>query len=94
MSGTLLKLPAVLGLNEAVALHGQLLALRGSPLTIDASAVERCGTQSIQVIASAVRTWGEDQSSLVFSHLSDAFQRTLQVIGVDLTQLTFKEQQQ
>lgn len=91
MSGTLLKLPAVMGLNEAVALHGQLLSLRGTALTIDASAVERCGTQSIQVLASAVRTWGEDQCMLAFSQLSEAFQKTLQVIGVDLTQLSFKE---
>ena len=38
-----LSLAPVLDLNEATALHKQLMGLKGSPLVIDASAVERVG---------------------------------------------------
>lgn len=87
----ILKLSPVLDLNEAVGLHGQLLALRGRDLAIDASDVTRCGTQCIQVLASAAQTWAEDQKSLSFAGVSDAFSKTLQLIGVDFDRIAAKE---
>lgn len=86
-----LKLGAILDLNEAVGLHGQLSALRGDDLLIDASAVERCGTQCIQVLMSAARTWEEDQKSYQFAAISDAFEKTAQLIGINIEPLLAKE---
>lgn len=90
-SAHILKLNPVLDLNEAVGLHGQFVALRGRDLEIDASDVTRCGTQCAQVLLSAARTWQEDQASLSFAGLSDAFSKTLQLIGLDLDRLVTKE---
>ncbi len=90
-SAHILKLNPVLDLNEAVGLHGQLLAMRGHDLTIDASAVQRCGTPCIQVLMSAARTWEEDQKSYRLTGISDAFGKTMQLIGIDIDQLLAKE---
>ncbi|MBB4064090.1 STAS domain-containing protein [Gellertiella hungarica] len=86
-----LKLSPVLDLNEAVGLHGQLLAMRGRDLVIDASAVQRCGTQCVQVLISAARTWEEDHKSYRITGVSDAFGKTMQLIGVDIDHLLVKE---
>lgn len=90
-SANILKLSPVLDLNEAVGLHGQLLAMRGHDLLIDATAVQRCGTPCIQVLMSAARTWEEDQKSYRLSGVSDAFGKTMQLIGIDIDQLLVKE---
>jgi chemotaxis protein CheX len=90
-SANILKLSPILDLNEAVGLHGQLLELRGSDLTIDASDVTRCGTQCIQVLLSASQTWQADRKSYSFTGVSDAFSKTLQLIGVDFDRLVAKE---
>ena len=45
-----LSLAPVLDLNEATALHQQLMGLKGNPLVIDASAVERVGALCVQVL--------------------------------------------
>nr|WP_316652288.1 STAS domain-containing protein [uncultured Gellertiella sp.] len=86
-----LKLNPVLDLNEAVGLHGQLSALRGHDLLVDATGVERCGTQCIQVLMSAARTWDEDRKSYHFAGVSDAFEKTAQLIGINFDHLLAKE---
>lgn len=86
-----LKLSAILDLNEASALHGKLLGMRGAPLTIDASGVERVGVQCVQVLVSAVRAWEADGKAFTLSKASDAFTRTLQLIGVNIEQLSLGE---
>lgn len=86
-----LKLSPVLDLNEAVGLHGQLTAMRGRDLLIDASAVQRCGTPCIQVLMSAAKTWEEDQNSYRFTSVSDAFGKTAQLIGIKIDHLLAKE---
>ncbi|ASW05522.1 MULTISPECIES: STAS domain-containing protein [unclassified Rhizobium] len=85
------SLAAVLDLNEASALRGTLMGLRGSNVAIDASGVERIGTLCVQVIMAAAKTWDEDKLSFTFSKVSDAFQKTMQVIGVDISHLLAKE---
>lgn len=86
-----LKLAPVLDLNEATALHENLLALKGAPVEIDASAVERIGALCAQVLMAGARSWKEDQSSFTFSEVSDAFVKTTQLIGVDIAPLMAKE---
>ena len=90
-SAHILKLNPVLDLNEAVGLHGQLLAMRGHDLQIDATAVQRCGTPCIQVLMSAAKTWEEDQKSYGFAGISDAFGKTVQLIGINIDHLLPKE---
>ncbi|ACM25445.1 STAS domain-containing protein [Agrobacterium sp. SHOUNA12C] len=85
------SLAAVLDLNEASALRGKLMGLRGSNVAIDASSVERIGALCIQVIMAAAKTWDEDKLSFTFSKVSDAFQKTLQMIGIDIDHLLAKE---
>ena len=86
-----ISLAAVLDLNEASTLRGKLMGLRGSNVVIDASGVDRIGALCVQVIMAAAKTWDEDKLSFTFSKVSDAFQKTMQLIGVDIDHLLAKE---
>jgi chemotaxis protein CheX len=86
-----LSLEKVLDLNEASALHGKLMALRGSDVAIDASSVERAGALCVQVLMSAAKTWEEEKHSFTFSKISDALAKTMQLIGVTYDHLLAKE---
>jgi chemotaxis protein CheX len=86
-----LKLVSVLDLNEASVLHGQLTNMRGSDLTIDASGVERVGVQCVQVLMAAANAWEEDKKEFVFEKVSDAFRKTMQLIGINIEHLLAKE---
>lgn len=90
-SGKTLNLASTLDLNEASALRDKLLSLRGSAVSIDASAVERVGTLGAQVLMSAAKTWDQDKLAFNFTKVSDAFQKTMQLIGVDIHPLLAKE---
>jgi chemotaxis protein CheX len=85
------ELAATLDLNEASALRDKLLSMRGSAVSIDASAVERVGTLGAQVLMSAAKTWDQDKLAFTFTKVSDAFQKTMQLIGVDIHPLLAKE---
>lgn len=85
------KLPPVLDLNEATALHGKLMSLRGRNVAIDASEVERLGVQCAQVLIAGARAWQADKKSYVVEKSSDAFAKTLQLIGIDADHLVAKE---
>lgn len=85
------KLAAVLDLNEASNLRANLLSLRGKAVAIDASAVERLGAQCVQVLMAAAKTWEADKKPFSFAKASDAFLKTMQLIGVNIEQLLAKE---
>lgn len=89
-NGTL-KLSPVLDLNEATALHGKLISMRGSNIAIDASQVERLGVQCAQVLIAGARAWQADKKSYVVEKCSDAFAKTMQLIGIDTDHLVAKE---
>ena len=55
-----LLLEPVLDLGAAERLHARLMDLRGQPLDIDASQVERLGGLCLQVLISARNTWAAD----------------------------------
>ena len=86
-----ISLDNVLDLNAASSLRTQILALRGSNLAIDASAVEKVGTLCIQVLMSARKTWDEDKLSLTFSKMSEALMKTMQLSGVNYDHMLAKE---
>ena len=86
-----LSLDKVLDLNAAGSLHSKLMALRGSNLVIDASAVERVGALCIQVLMSARKTWEEEKLNLTFSRMSDALMKTMQLSGVNYDNMLVKE---
>ena len=88
-----LKLSPVLDLNEASALHGKLMTLRGAPLSVDASEVERIGALCAQVLMAGAKSWEEDSKPFGFARVSDAFDKTMKLIGVDIDHLLPKEMQ-
>lgn len=57
-------LPAKLDIRAAGALQTEMLGLRGGPLTLDATAVERLGGLCLQVLLSARATWAADGQPL------------------------------
>ena len=73
MSDAQVILPAVLDLQYAEPLRAELLALRGQPVTIDGSAVERLGGLCLQVLISAQQSWASDGQTLVIDRVSQAF---------------------
>lgn len=89
-----LKLSPVLDLNEASVLHGRLLEMRGSPIEIDASGVERVGVQCAQVLVAALRNWQADGIEFSLAERSDAFNKTLKLIGIEIDQMLLKEMQE
>jgi chemotaxis protein CheX len=86
-----LKLSPVLDLNQASVLHGKLTEMRGSPIAVDASEVERVGAQCAQVLMAAIKAWEADGKPFTISKASDAFDKTLKLIGVDIDHMLPKE---
>lgn len=65
-------LSPVLDIRAAEPLRGELLALRGQAVSLDASRVERLGGLCLQVLLSARRTWATDGQSLTLAASSGA----------------------
>ncbi len=72
-----LRLPAILDLSAAAPLAEELLRLRGRPVSLDASQVERLGGLCLQVLLSARATWAEDSLRLDIARRSAAFDEAL-----------------
>ncbi|HEY8163060.1 MAG TPA: STAS domain-containing protein [Methylocystis sp.] len=81
-SFAILHLPPILDLRAAAPLVAEFGGLRGRPLTIDASAVEKIGAQCVQVLVSAQQTWARDGVTLTLSKPSEAFNGALALLGV------------
>jgi chemotaxis protein CheX len=80
-SEDLLQLEPVLDLGAAERLHARLVALRGGPIEIDASQVERLGGLCLQVLLSARQTWAADGHSARLSQTSAAFDDAWALFG-------------
>ena len=79
MAGILL--PDTLDIQYAESLRTELLAVRGQPLAIDGSAVERLGGLCLQVLLSARQTWAGDGQTLTLDPVSDAFANQWNTFG-------------
>ena len=71
---TAVQLEAVLDLGAAERLHAQLMGLRGQPIDIDASKVERLGGLCLQVLLAARKSWAADGQDVQLSASSPAFE--------------------
>ena len=78
-----LQLPAILDIKAAEPLKRELLAARGQPATIDASAVQRMGGLGLQVLLSAQATWEADGQALRFAGATEAFCESLSLFGAN-----------
>lgn len=81
-SPKVLKLPEILDLNAASRLHEQVLAHKGEDIDIDASDVSRVGAQCVQVLLSAAKSWRAEDQKFKVEKASDAFLKTLQLLGI------------
>jgi chemotaxis protein CheX len=86
--GARLSLPQVLDTAAAGQLLNDLIAVRGQPVVIDASAIRRIGGQCLQVLLSARSTWASDNQTLQITDPSQDFLDGLALLGCrDLTDL-------
>jgi chemotaxis protein CheX len=70
-----------LDLTAAAPLKAQLLAARGTPLSLDASAVRRIGAQCLQVLLAAHATWRQDGHPIEVVSPSPEFAETVALMG-------------
>jgi chemotaxis protein CheX len=83
-------LPECLDSASVIALRDTLLTYRGSPLEVNAGQVRRTGTQALQILISASRTWRADGQRYALTHPSSEFLDTLALVGVAAEQLSFE----
>lgn len=83
-----LMLNRVLDLRAAQPLAEDLLAMRGRPVSVDASQVEKLGGLCLQVLLSGAATWRADGISLRFGDVSDVFDEQLALFGLALPDLS------
>jgi chemotaxis protein CheX len=81
LKSAVVKLSQVLDLNAATPLAKEFLSLRGKPLSVDASGVERVGAQCLQVLLSARATWQADGAAFALVEPSNEFTSTLALLG-------------
>jgi chemotaxis protein CheX len=77
-----LRLAKVLDLAAAATLKEDLVQFRGRSTVLDASDVQRLGTQCAQVLLSARRTWLAEGQTFEIKDASEAFQEGLARLGV------------
>lgn len=76
-----MQLAEVMDLNEAAPLAARLCALRGRPLNLDASHVQRLGGLCLQVLLSARATWATDNVAIGIMNPSAAFEEAMALFG-------------
>lgn len=74
-------LRSALDLAAAAPLRAELLALRGAPVLLDGTQVERLGGLCLQVLLSAERTWRKDHCDFALLQPSAAFAAALTSLG-------------
>lgn len=83
-----LTLPERLDLPAAVDLAEAFSSRRGRDLAVNCTDVALLGTNCLQVLISAVRTWSADGYALTFVDLSSVFSSQLTMMGLGLDDLT------
>jgi chemotaxis protein CheX len=68
-----IALPEVLDLKAAAPLHAQLSGLRGQPVVLDASRVQRLGGLCLQVLLAAEAAWSSDDQDFSLAQPTPEF---------------------
>ncbi len=76
------RLAKVLDLAAAAALKKELTQFRGRSAALDASDVQRLGTQCAQILLSARRTWLAEGQTFEIRDASESFSEGLNRLGV------------
>jgi chemotaxis protein CheX len=76
-----IRLPEGLDTGAAAALASELAQVRGRPLRLDASSVERVGGLGLQVLLSARLTWRDDGAPMALEAPSDALRAAFAQAG-------------
>jgi chemotaxis protein CheX len=76
-----LTLPAAIDGPAAEALISELMALRGMPLDVDMSGLERIGGLGLQLLFSAEATWAADAQPIRFLNPTPQIEETLDLAG-------------
>jgi chemotaxis protein CheX len=76
-----LKLRPVLDLTAAAPLKAEFSALRGRPVSVDATDVDRVGALCLQVLMSAHSTWTSDGVAFSLGKTSPGFEEGLDNLG-------------
>jgi chemotaxis protein CheX len=87
-----LLLSPVLDLRAAEPLAQELRALRGKPIEIDASKVERIGGLCAQLLLASRNAWQADELAWSIIDPSPEFEECLDVLSISLGQEKNKEQ--
>jgi chemotaxis protein CheX len=72
---TVVQLPVALDCKEASLLAARLRTLRGQPVRLDASRVNRLSGLCLQVLLSAKNTWASDNVPIVIEDASAVFSK-------------------
>lgn len=86
-----ITLPAILDTRAVTSLKAELMAARGQPLSLEASAVERLGGLCLQLLLSAIKTWQADGHALIFLNVSEALRVQWQGLGASPEQLVAQD---
>jgi chemotaxis protein CheX len=70
-----------LDLPTATALRAEILGLRGAPVTLDASSVQRIGGLCLQVLLAARAAWRADDKAFSITGASPEVRNTLERVG-------------
>ncbi len=76
-----MTLPEALDTATVGQLLSDLIAVRGQPLVLDASATRRVGGQCLQVLLAARATWAADKIPLLIADPSSDFLDSLALLG-------------
>jgi len=81
---TTIQLPEQLDFPAASALRAELLAVRGTAVEVNGSAVNRLGALCLQVLLSAAGTWRADGQDFRIVDPSGALQDGFQLLGATM----------
>lgn len=88
----IVSLPKVLGLVEASSLLSMFIEKKSSHIIINAENVMRIGSQCMQILVSAKKSWEEEGFDFIFTNPSKEFLETMSIIGISHDDLTYQSQ--
>lgn len=83
-----IELASRLDLRASEDLLATLIDARGCDLTLDARRVESLGTQGVQTILAAAKSWAADTKTLTIENVSPDLEAQLAAMGLAADDLT------